>query len=150
MTTSRPERPVRVGRAAFRRFIPVATRWADNDVYGHVNNVQYYAYFDTAVNQALIEAGLLDIEQSRVVGLVVETSCTYFESLRFPDRIEIGLAMERLGGSSLTYRIGVFKADAPLCAAVGRFVHVYVDRATQRPVPLTDALRTYAEGLVVA
>lgn len=148
MSQAPAEKPERARRSAFRRFQIIPTRWADNDVYGHVNNVQYYAFFDTAVNQALMEEGLLDIASSPVVGLVVETSCVYFESVKFPERIETGLAMQRIGSSSLTYRIGVFREGAELCAALGRFTHVYVDRATQRPVPLPPAVRAYAERLL--
>lgn len=144
------QRPVRPARSTFKRFVAISTRWGDNDVYGHVNNVQYYAFFDTAVNQALIEEGLLDIGESKVIGLVVDTSCTFFESLKFPDRIEVGLAMERTGSTSLTYRIGIFRQGSQTCAAAGRFVHVYVDRRTQRPVPLPEDLRAYADRLATA
>lgn len=149
MTAPHQDKPARPVRGAFRRFVPITTRWADNDVYGHVNNVQYYAYFDTAVNQSLVAEGLLDIGGSEVVGLVVETSCTFFESLSFPGQIEVGLAMERVGNSSLTYRIGIFRPGADNCAALGRFVHVYVDRTTRRPVALPAPVRVYAEGLAV-
>lgn len=144
--TTRPRRP---RRAAFARFRTIPTRWGDNDQYGHVNNVQYYAFFDTAVNQTLIEEGVLDTAASIVIGLVVETSCTFFESISFPEPVEIGLAAERIGASSLTYRIGVFRREGTEAAALGRFTHVYVDRATQRPVPLPAAIRAYAQTLVV-
>jgi acyl-CoA thioester hydrolase len=144
-----PERPARLSRVAFRHFRPIATRWIDNDVYGHVNNVVYYSYFDTVVNGHLIEAGLLDIAKSPAIGLVVETGCTYFESVAFPDALEAGLAVETLGRSSVRYRIAVFKAGAPLAAAQGHFVHVYVERATQRPVPIPDAHRRAFEALQV-
>ena len=128
-------------RAAFRHFVPVQTRWSDNDTYGHINNVVYYEYFDTAVNLWLVANGLLDIARSPIISLVVETGCTFFESAAYPDALEAGLAVERLGTSSVTYATGMFRpgADAALCA--GRFVHVTVDRATQRPVPIPDIMR---------
>jgi acyl-CoA thioester hydrolase len=141
------ERPARLSRAAFRHFRPITTRWMDNDVYGHVNNVVYYAYFDTVVNGHLIEAGLLDIAESPAVGLVVETGCTYFESVAFPDALEAGLAVETLGRSSVRYRVAIFKAGAERAAAQGHFVHVYVERGTQRPVPIPDAHRGALEVL---
>jgi acyl-CoA thioester hydrolase len=144
-----PERPARLSRVAFRHFRPIATRWMDNDVYGHVNNVVYYSYFDTVVNGHLIEAGLLEIAKSPAVGLVVETGCTYYESVAFPDALEAGLAVESLGRSSVRYRIAVFKAGADLAAAQGHFVHVYVERSTQRPVPIPDAHRRAFEALQV-
>lgn len=142
-------KPARPSRNQFRAFWPIATRWADNDVYGHVNNVQYYAFFDTAVNGALVREGLLDIDGSPIVGLVVETTCTYFHSVAFPDLLEVGLAIERIGSSSLTYRLAVFRSGEADAAAAGRFVHVYVDRKSQRPVPLPALLRRYAEGLLI-
>jgi acyl-CoA thioester hydrolase len=144
-----PERPARLSRVAFRHFRPIATRWIDNDVYGHVNNVVYYSYFDTVVNGHLIEAGLLDIAKSPAIGLVVETGCTYYESVAFPNALEAGLAVETLGRSSVRYRIAVFKAGADLAAAQGHFVHVYVERSTQRPVPIPDAHRRAFEALQV-
>ncbi len=146
---SAPDREAPPGRAVFQRFQPIATRWSDNDVYGHLNNVVYYSLFDTVVNATLIEAGLLDPATSRVVGLVVETNCRYFASLAYPDIVEIGLAVERLGRSSVTYRLGVFKAGAAQAAAAGRFTHVYVDRQTNRPVPIPDGHRKLMEQLGV-
>lgn len=143
-------RKSRPRRGDFARFSVIPTRWADNDVFGHVNNVQYYAFFDTAVNEALVREGLLDLKSSAIVGLVVETACTYFESVAFPDVLEVGIAIERAGTSSLTYRLAVFRQGAEEAAAAGRFVHVYVDRASQRPVPLPDGLRRYAEALMVS
>ncbi len=135
------ERAERLSRAAFRLFRPIGTRWMDNDAYGHVNNVHYYSYFDTAVNGWLIENGLLDIAASASVGLVVETGCTYFESVAFPEPLEAGIAVSRIGRSSVRYEVGIFKAGAGQVAAQGHFVHVYVDRATKRPVELPSALR---------
>jgi acyl-CoA thioester hydrolase len=135
------ERPARLTRATFRHFRPIATRWMDNDAYGHVNNVHYYSYFDTAVAGWLIERGGLKIDESPVIGLVVETGCTYFESVAFPDALEAGIVVAHLGRSSVRYRIGIFRAGAEQAAAQGHFVHVYVDRATQRPVEIPGELR---------
>ncbi|HEY8564137.1 MAG TPA: thioesterase family protein [Beijerinckiaceae bacterium] len=139
-------RPARLDRSAFALFRPVPTRWMDNDVYGHVNNVVYYSYFDTAVNAALLEAGLLDVAASPVIGLVVETGCTYFESVSFPETVEAGLAVEQLGRSSVRYRLGIFKAGAPRAAAQGHFVHVYVERTSQRPTDIPPNVRAALEG----
>ncbi len=136
-------------RRDFVRFVAMPTRWADNDAYGHVNNVQYYAFFDTAVNQSLMAAGLLDLAESRVVGLVVETSCTYFSSVAFPDLLDVGMVVERIGTSSLTYRLGIFRAGHDAAAAEGRFTHVYVDRTSQTPVPVPAAIRAYAGRMVL-
>jgi acyl-CoA thioester hydrolase len=143
------ERAPRLTRAAFRVFRPIATRWMDNDAYGHVNNVHYYAYFDTAVNGWLIEKGLLDIATSPVVGLVAETACTYFESVAFPDPLEAGLAVAGLGRTSVRYRVAIFRAGAGAAAAQGHFVHVYVERATGRPVDVPEAMRAALSELVV-
>lgn len=141
------ERQARLSRTAFRAFRPIPTRWHDNDVYGHVNNVVYYAWFDTAVNSWLIENGFLDVTTSESVGMVVETGCTYFESVAFPETVEAGIVVERLGTSSVTYRIGIFRQGGVLAAAQGSFTHVHVDRATQRPVPIPEALRRALEAL---
>jgi acyl-CoA thioester hydrolase len=128
-------------RADFPYFLAIPTRWMDNDSYGHVNNVTYYSYFDTAVNEHLIRAGGLDIRASPVVGLVVETSCRFHRSLSFPEVVDAGLRVERLGATSVTYAIGLFRAGDEAIAASGRFVHVWVDRATQRPTPVPAAIR---------
>ncbi len=141
------ERPERLSRSAFRLFRPVPTRWMDNDVYGHVNNVVYYSYFDTAVNAHLVDNGVLDPATSPVTGLVVETSCTYFESISFPETVEAGIAVDKLGRSSVTYRVAIFKERAELAAAQGRFTHVYVDRASGRPVEIPAATRAVLEPL---
>ena len=129
-----------MSRTAFGHLHAVATRWADNDVYGHVNNVVYYSYFDTAVNQHLIEAGWLDVAAGAVIGLVAETQCRYFSPLAFPDLVTAGLRVAGTGRSSVRYEIGLFRGEAETAAAQGRFVHVYVDRGTGRPVPLPDGL----------
>jgi acyl-CoA thioester hydrolase len=129
-----------VPREHYRHFSRIDTRWMDNDVYGHVNNVVYYSFFDTAVNRYLIEAGALDILQGGCIGLVVETQCHYFEPLEFPQRVEAGLCVAHLGRSSVRYEVGLFAEGALQSAAAGHFVHVYVDRATRRPIPLPSAL----------
>jgi acyl-CoA thioester hydrolase len=121
----------------------------DNDAYGHVNNVVYYSLFDTAVNAFLVERGLLDIAASPAIGLVVETGCTYFQSIAFPETVEAGLAVAALGRSSVRYRLAIFKAGGDEAAAQGHFVHVYVDRATQAPVPVPDPVRAALEPLAV-
>ena len=141
------ERPQAQPRDRYRHFGPITTRWMDNDVYGHVNNVVYYSFFDTVVNRYLIESGALDIERGEVIGLVVETRCNYFEPLAFPQPVEAGLVVAHLGASSVRYEVGLFAAGAPLSAAAGHFVHVYVDRATRRPTPLPAALRAALEPL---
>ncbi|AMJ61688.1 acyl-CoA thioesterase [Bosea sp. PAMC 26642] len=141
------ERKPRLAREAFTVFRPIPTRWHDNDVFGHVNNVVYYSWFDTGVNAWLIENGFLDLAQSEIVGLVVETSCTYFESVAFPETVEIGLGVERLGTSSVTYRLGIFRKCGEQAAAQGRFTHVYVERATQKPVMIPAALRAALEAM---
>jgi len=134
-------RPTPLGREAYRHFTTITTRWADNDAYGHVNNTVYYEWFDTAVNRWLVEAGLLDIERGDPIGLVVQTGCSYFAPLAFPDDVDVGIAIERLGSSSVAYRIGVFASGAAEPAAQGHFTHVYVDRQNRRPAPLPDAWR---------
>ena len=134
-------------RSAYRLFRPIGTRWMDNDVYGHVNNVVYYSYFDTAVNGYLIEAGALDIHRGETIGLVIETRCNYFAPLEFPQTVEAGLRVAHIGSSSVRYEIGLFAAGAPETAAAGHFVHVYVDRASRRPAPLPAALRAALEPL---
>ena len=143
------EREARLRRSDFPVFIPIATRWGDNDVDGHVNNVVYYAFFDTAVNRLLVDGGALDVATSDTVGLVVSNSCTFFESVAFPEVIEVGLRVERLGRSSVTYQLGVFRAGGDEAAAQGRFVHVYVTRADQRPVAIPEAVLRVLEGLRV-
>jgi acyl-CoA thioester hydrolase len=135
------ERPSPETRSAYRHFTVISTRWMDNDVYGHVNNVQYYSFFDTAVNGYLIEQKVLDPETSPVIGLVVETQCSYFESLSFPEEVHAGVRVARIGASSVRYEIGLFRATGENALAQGHFVHVYVARATRRPVALPGELR---------
>ncbi len=134
-------RPTPDNREAYGHFQMITTRWMDNDVYMHVNNVVYYSYFDTVVNQYLIEKGALDIEKSEVVGLVVETQCRYFSPIAFPQVVHAGIRVAHLGNSSVRYEVGLFRDDSTKAAAQGHFVHVYVDRATNRPVALPDKLR---------
>jgi acyl-CoA thioester hydrolase len=143
------ERAARLSRSDFRVFRPILTRWMDNDAYGHVNNVVYYSYFDTAVNGWLIERGLLDIAGSPAVGLVAETGCTYFESVAFPEALEAGIAVTRLGRSSVRYAVGIFRQGGGQAVAQGHFVHVYVDRETQRPVEIAPALRAALASLAL-
>lgn len=140
-------RPPAHARSHYRVFRRIDTRWADNDVYGHVNNVIYYSWFDTAVNAHLIEQGALDIHAGPVIGLVIETQCNYFAPLAFPQTVQAGLRVAHLGRSSVRYEVGLFAEDSDTAAACGHFVHVYVDRETRRPVPLPDNLKTTLENL---
>ncbi|RYX97465.1 MAG: acyl-CoA thioesterase [Comamonadaceae bacterium] len=144
-TATRPQPEPRSAYAAFR---DIATRWSDNDIYGHVNNVVYYSWFDTAVNGLLIDRGALDIHAGEVIGLVVETQCNYFAPLAFPEAVVAGIRVASLGSSSVRYEIGLFPADPDQpCAAKGHFIHVYVDRETRRPLPLPTLLKTTLETL---
>ncbi|MCA3181143.1 MAG: thioesterase family protein [Burkholderiaceae bacterium] len=147
MSTARPA-PER--RTAYRHVLPITTRWADNDQYGHVNNVVYYQYFDTVVNRYLIEAGALDVASGEAIGLVVETACRYFAPVSFPDTVHAGLRVAHVGSSSVRYEIGLFANDDEFAAGQGHFVHVYVDRLSRRPVPLPVPLRAALEPLRVA
>lgn len=128
-------------RGRYRHFMPLQTRWADNDIYGHVNNVTYYAYFDTVINCYLIEKGGLDIADGDVVGFAVETMCRYVKPLAYPDALEAGLRVGHLGRSSVRYEVGIFRKGAKEAAAYGHFVHVFVDRVSGRPVPLPPRIR---------
>ncbi|HOP20095.1 MAG TPA: thioesterase family protein [Amphiplicatus sp.] len=137
-------------RAAYKHFLPIQTRWADNDIYGHVNNVAYYGYFDTIVNEYLIGAGALDIHGGAVIGLVVETGCKYFAPLEFPQKLEGALRVAKIGTSSVRYELAIFKAGEDAPAAEGHFVHVYVDRETRRPTPLPAEFRKALEKIAGA
>ncbi len=128
-------------RGYFRHFIPIQTRWSDNDQYGHVNNVVYYSYFDTAVNQHLIASGVLDTAESEVIGVVVETGCQYREPVGFPEPLEAGLRVSKLGKRSVRYEIGIFRPGRDAPVAFGHFVHVYVDRERFEPVPIPEPVR---------
>lgn len=134
-------------RRHYRAWRTIPTRWMDNDAYGHVNNVVYYSWFDTAVNAWLVEAGLLDIRHGPIIGLVVETGCRYAASVAFPDPVEAGVAVARVGRSSVTWQVGIFRKGAADAAAEGHFVHVYVDRETRRPLALPDRWRSALAAL---
>lgn len=141
-------RPQAQSRASYLVFRTLGTRWSDNDAYGHVNNVVYYNWFDTAVNAHLVEHGALDIHLGDTIGLVVQSSCNFFSALAFPQTVEIGMRLSRLGSSSVSYNLGVFAAGASMTAASGQFVHVYVDRHSRRPVPLPLAVKRVVEKLL--
>jgi len=134
-------------RGDFTVLRPVTTRWMDNDHYGHVNNVAYYSFFDTAVNGYLLSVSGLDIRDLPAIGIVVESGCTFLRAASFPDTIHAGLSVDRVGTSSVTYRVGLFRNDEDAPCAVGRFVHVYVDRVTRRPVPIPAAIKAVVEPL---
>jgi len=142
------QRPVRGRRSHYVQLRAITTRWKDNDVYGHVNNVEYYSFFDTAVNAMLIEQGLLDPQTSPVIGLVVETGCRYFAPISFPETVDAGVRVAKLGTSSVRYEIGLFKLGEDEAVAEGHFVHVYVDSTDRRPAPLPQDLRTFLTTLV--
>lgn len=142
------QRPQPEPRAAYKAFRDIATRWSDNDLYGHVNNVVYYSWFDTAVNGLLIERRAIDIHAGPVIGLVIETQCNYFAPLAFPEDVVAGVRVAHVGSSSVRYEVGIFPADPDLpCAAKGHFVHVYVDRATRKPCALPATLTAVLETL---
>lgn len=134
-------------RADYQHFMDITTRWMDNDVYGHVNNVTYYSYFDTAANRYLIEAGGLDIHNDPVFGIVVESQCQYHAPVAFPERIEAGLRVDRLGTRSVTYGIGIFRAGIEAAAAHGHFVHVFVERGDRRPTAIPEGIRKALEAI---
>ena len=143
-----PDRPLPETRADYKVFRNMATRWADNDVYGHINNVVYYGWFDTAVNGLLIDRGAIDIHTGPVIGLVVQTQCNYFAPLAFPENVIAGIRVAHLGSSSVRYEVAIFPENPGLpCAAKGHFVHVYVDRITRKPVALPATLLTVLESL---
>lgn len=147
MSSSSPARPRPEPRSAYRAFRDISTRWMDNDVYGHVNNVVYYSWFDTAVNAHLMEQGALDIHAGETIGLVIETQCNYFAPLAFPQTVRAGIRVASIGSSSVRYEVGLFAEGSEETAAKGHFVHVYVDRATRRPVPLPRRLTAVLEKL---
>ncbi len=134
-------------RESFVYITPITTRWADNDAYGHINNVVYYAYFDTIVNAYLMKAGVLDITGGDVIGLVVETGCNYFAPAAFPEPLEGACRVRHTGTSSVRYEIAIFREGGETAIAQGHFVHVYVDRATRRPVALPDALKAALKAI---
>ena len=134
-------------RADYGIFYPISTRWSDNDVYGHVNNVTYYSYFDTAANRYLIEEGGLDISDGAIVGYVVSSGCEYHAPITYPEPIEAGLRVDRLGSSSVQYGLGIFRSGVDQAVAHGHFVHVFVDRAANKSVPIPGPLRAALERL---
>ena len=140
-------KPAPEPRERYRAFHEITTRWEDNDVYGHVNNVVYYSWFDTAVNAHLVEQGVLDIHRGDTIGLVIETQCNYFAPVAFPQVVEAGLRVARLGRSSVRYEVGIFAHGESLTVAKGHFVHVYVDRASRRPTDVPAPLRKVLEAL---
>ncbi len=141
-------KPQPEGREAFRTYRTINTRWMDNDAYGHVNNVVYYSWFDTVVNAHLIEQGVLDIHEGGTIGLVIETQCNYFAPIEFPQTVEAGLRVARLGNSSVRYEVGLFIQGQAQTAAKGHFIHVYVDRKTRKPVALPTPLKSVLEKLL--
>ncbi len=141
------DRPEPLGRANFQAWRSFATRWADNDVYGHVNNTVFYQWFDSAVNAWLIDHHLLDIDAGTLIGLVVETRCSFFAPLTFPRPVEVGIGLVHISSSSVRYRVGIFDVGHARTAAHGEFTHVYVDRETRRPVPIPDGWREILETL---
>jgi len=136
-------------RSDYKHFHAITTRWMDNDVYGHVNNVVYYSWFDTVVNQFLVANGVLDIEHSPVIGLVIETQCNYFASVAFPEQITAGVRVTKLGNSSVRYEVGIFRGDEDNASAQGHFVHVYVDRETRKPSAIPEKMRTLLQTIEV-
>ena len=148
MSENKSVKPQAEARSGYKVFRSIGTRWMDNDAYGHVNNVVYYSWFDTVVNAHLIEQGALDIERSDVIGLVIETQCNYFAPLAFPQTVEAGIRVARLGSSSVRYEVGLFAQGEPLTAAKGHFIHVYVDRLSRRPVSLPPQLKAVLEKLL--
>ena len=140
-------RPTPNNLDSYPHYLTIPTRWADNDVYGHINNSVYYFYFDTVVNKWLIENDLLEIGKSETVGLVVGTSCDYFAPISFPDSITAGLRAAKVGSSSVTYEIGLFRNDETTASAQGSFVHVYVDEKNRRPVPISDRMKEKLMGI---
>ncbi|WP_420475799.1 acyl-CoA thioesterase [Noviherbaspirillum sp. ST9] len=142
-------RPEAKKRSDFKHFHTITTRWMDNDAYGHVNNVVYYSWFDTVVNQFLIANGVLDIEHSNVIGLVIETQCNYFASVAFPERVTAGVRVSKLGNSSVRYEVGIFREDEESASAQGHFVHVYVDRESRRPSAIPEPMRALLQTITV-
>ena len=141
--------PLRPNRANYKVFYPIQTRWEDNDLYGHINNVVYYSYFDSVVNRYLIEVGKLDIHAAPVVGYIVNSGCSYHAPVSYPDQLEAGLCVERIGNSSVHYGLAIFREEEPLAAAQGHMVHVFVDRAANRSVPVPEPIRQALLGILV-
>ena len=146
---TKPAREPAPRRESYGWHVPITTRWMDNDVYGHVNNVVYYSFFDTVINRYLIERGGLDLHGGDVIGLAVESACTYAGSLAFPDAVEGALRVAHLGSSSVRYEVGIFLVGESVARAYGRFTHAFVDRQTRRPVPIAGKMREALEALAV-
>lgn len=136
-------------RQSYRWFMPITTRWMDNDIYGHVNNVHYYSYFDTVANTYLIQQAGLDIHDGDIIGYIANSQCDYKKAISFPEKIEGGFRVNRLGNSSVEYGIAIFKEGDNDCCAFGTFTHVFVDRKTERPVPISTPMRTALESMLV-
>jgi acyl-CoA thioester hydrolase len=136
-------------RADYAHYVSIPTRWMDNDLYGHVNNVIYYSWIDTVANRYLVEEGGLDIHGARVIGVAVESGCRYFASLSYPETVDAGLRIARLGTSSVVYEVGIFARGEDAAAAAGHFVHVFVDRESMRPEPIPSGIRTALERILV-
>lgn len=138
-------KPTLKTRNQFKFFLPIQTRWADNDIYGHVNNVTYYSYFDTAANSLLIQKTNFDIHQSEIIGLVVDSACSFLQELSFPEIVEVGVAIGKIGNSSLRYELAIFKQGQATAAAQGHFVHVFVDRENRKSTTIPNEMRTILE-----
>lgn len=142
-------KPVLKNRDQFKFFLDIQTRWADNDIYGHVNNVTYYSYFDTAANALLIQKTGFDIHQSQSIGLVVDSACSFFQELSFPEIIQVGVAIGKIGNTSLRYELAIFKQGQEQASAQGHFVHVFVDRETRKTVPISESTREVLEKFLL-
>lgn len=138
-------KPTLKNRNQFKFFLPIQTRWADNDIYGHVNNVTYYSYFDTAANSLLIQKTNFDIHQSEIIGLVVDSACSFLQELSFPEIVEVGVAIGKIGNSSLRYELAIFKQGQATAAAQGHFVHVFVDRENRKSTTISNEMRKILE-----
>jgi len=142
-------KPVLKNRDQFKFFLDIQTRWADNDIYGHVNNVTYYSYFDTAANALLIQKTGFNIHQSQSIGLVVDSACSFFQELSFPEIIQVGVAIGKIGNTSLRYELAIFKQGQDQSSAQGHFVHVFVDRETRKTVPISKSTRDVLEKFLL-
>lgn len=142
-------KPVLKNRDQFKFFLDIQTRWADNDIYGHVNNVTYYSYFDTAANALLIQKTGFDIHQSQSIGLVVDSACSFFQELSFPEIIQVGVAIGKIGNTSLRYELAIFKQGQEQASAQGHFVHVFVDRETRKTLPISESTRDVLEKFLL-
>ncbi|MFV5363653.1 acyl-CoA thioesterase [Acinetobacter oleivorans] len=142
-------KPVLKTRDQFKFFLDIQTRWADNDIYGHVNNVTYYSYFDTAANALLIQETGFDIHEAKSIGLVVDSACSFLQELSFPEIIQVGVAIGKIGTTSLSYELAIFKQGQDQASAQGHFVHVFVDRETRKTVPISESVRAVLENFLL-